>query len=1214
MPDRVTLSFTDVAESDGSTTSTVTATLANSDSTKDQDIVFAHDVVVTLTERSGGTATGGGTDYAALGTLPTVTISAGDLEGTASLSITPTDDHIDEGDGETVRFGGTVCKTAAASCPADQQIAGLTVSEGDLAIADNDDPSLLSTLPASSPASTTSYNAQGFTTGAKRSLVTVVSIGLAGSKAEASATIRKDTTSGCPTGISSCPDFGLDGLVATLLNPDDLTGDGVFSFTAPEGTYLDPRTSYWLLIHEGVSTATKREITTTESAATSSVGWTMGDRLHRTTDRTDSDGWAKGGAGRRLAMQITGFSPAPSTQVTLSVAPTSISEEGGEQEVTVTATLDGAVRTTGTTVTVTFSSDGTADHGPGNDYEVLPAGTGTNTIASDTITIPAGSEAASKTYRFRPVDDSLDEGASETIVITGALDSASAADLTAGVEQASITLTDEDRVLISNIASSSSDFRAQRGAHRFTTGSDAAHISAVKIKFQSGGTASTVRIRRDAAGQPDMTASGLVATLTSPGTAEAGNVVSFAAPPGTVLEAGTTYWVTIHEGATGQPALWATAASPAVDALAGWSMDAGVLRFSDDSNTWSRYNKDLLFELRGAALPSVTLAVLDSSGNAVTSISEANAAATSIKIKATVDEAAAADITITLSRRGTATGSGTDYTAAFPTTVTIPSGSTSFETGTFSITAVDDSVSEGDETVVVGGSATGYGVSSATIGLVDNDLIDYDTDDDGLIEVATAAQLNAIRWDADGDGTVEDVIVNNSRVEDTAHTMDYAAAFPAPASGMGCPIGGLHRLRADRRHRPRRGPLQHRQGLAADSLIRRHPQRQRQQDHRAVHARQHCLRPGGRSGRTRQNRRPRHRGRRCLRRLRRRAGGRHRGRRHHHHPGVGHGRRGRPRAQLRHLRSRRWRVGGASGGIPHAQLVGRRHLGQTLRPRRRPGRRGAGHRFGERLARHRLDHAGRQRRRQGRGAGRHECGQHHRQLLRRGGLGQRHGGHRRRRARRRDQRGGRRHGQLLGHRRQRAVVERSRHGKDHQRASDADRRNRHLQRLEHRQLGLRHHQPVSGAEGDRRQLQASAARAAGDHAERGGQRRQRRHQHQRGRHHRQVGQDQGRGRRGGLGRHPGDADGRRHCHRQRHRLHRHVPRLGHHLVERHHRGDRRVQHRHRWTTPTPEGTETIIVSGQVGDGSKFNVTPATVDLDDNDQPVITVALSVSVGH
>ena len=33
--------------------------------------------------------------------------------------------------------------------------------------------------------------------------------------------------------------------------------------------------------------------------------------------------------------------------------------------------------------------------------------------------------------------------------------------------------------------------------------------------------------------------------------------------------------------------------------------------------------------------------------------------------------------------------------------------------------------------------------------------VDYDGDDDGLIEVATVAQLNAIRWDLDGDGGVD---------------------------------------------------------------------------------------------------------------------------------------------------------------------------------------------------------------------------------------------------------------------------------------------------------------------------------------------------------------------------------------------------------------------------------------------------------------------------
>ena len=31
--------------------------------------------------------------------------------------------------------------------------------------------------------------------------------------------------------------------------------------------------------------------------------------------------------------------------------------------------------------------------------------------------------------------------------------------------------------------------------------------------------------------------------------------------------------------------------------------------------------------------------------------------------------------------------------------------------------------------------------------------IDYDADDDGLIEISSVAQLNAVRWDLDGDGT-----------------------------------------------------------------------------------------------------------------------------------------------------------------------------------------------------------------------------------------------------------------------------------------------------------------------------------------------------------------------------------------------------------------------------------------------------------------------------
>ena len=55
--------------------------------------------------------------------------------------------------------------------------------------------------------------------------------------------------------------------------------------------------------------------------------------------------------------------------------------------------------------------------------------------------------------------------------------------------------------------------------------------------------------------------------------------------------------------------------------------------------------------------------------------------------------------------------------------------------------------------------------------------VDYDDDNDGLIEVVDLDQLNAIRWDLDGDGA-----------PDVANANDYTAAFPTPATGMGCPI------------------------------------------------------------------------------------------------------------------------------------------------------------------------------------------------------------------------------------------------------------------------------------------------------------------------------------------------------------------------------------------------------------------------------------------
>ena len=59
--------------------------------------------------------------------------------------------------------------------------------------------------------------------------------------------------------------------------------------------------------------------------------------------------------------------------------------------------------------------------------------------------------------------------------------------------------------------------------------------------------------------------------------------------------------------------------------------------------------------------------------------------------------------------------------------------------------------------------------------------IDYDSDDDGLIDVKTKVQLQAIHYDLNGDGTAE------SRGGWPSTPTAYATAYPNPMDGMGCP-------------------------------------------------------------------------------------------------------------------------------------------------------------------------------------------------------------------------------------------------------------------------------------------------------------------------------------------------------------------------------------------------------------------------------------------
>ena len=55
---------------------------------------------------------------------------------------------------------------------------------------------------------------------------------------------------------------------------------------------------------------------------------------------------------------------------------------------------------------------------------------------------------------------------------------------------------------------------------------------------------------------------------------------------------------------------------------------------------------------------------------------------------------------------------------------------------------------------------------------------DYDTDNDGLIEVNSLERLNAIRWDLNGDGVVDSA--------DQADQANYLVAFPNAPVTAGC--------------------------------------------------------------------------------------------------------------------------------------------------------------------------------------------------------------------------------------------------------------------------------------------------------------------------------------------------------------------------------------------------------------------------------------------
>ena len=145
------------------------------------------------------------------------------------------------------------------------------------------------------------------------------------------------------------------------------------------------------------------------------------------------------------------------------------------------------------------------------------------------------------------------------------------------------------------------------------------------------------------------------------------------------------------------------------------------------------------------ASASITLTTLPAT------VSE-SASGTTVTVTATlggsVTLGSATQVTVSVGG-GTAT-SGTDYTAVSNFTVTIPK-ETASGTGTFTLTPMQDSIAEGDETIDVTGMATDFTVTQAQVTLTDDDTASGSitltvsptsvSEDDGATTVTVTATL-----------------------------------------------------------------------------------------------------------------------------------------------------------------------------------------------------------------------------------------------------------------------------------------------------------------------------------------------------------------------------------------------------------------------------------------------------------------------------------------
>ena len=500
------------------------------------------------------------------------------------------------------------------------------------------------------------------------------------------------------------------------------------------------------------------------------------------------------------------------TDITLSLAPSTLSEGAGTTEITVTATVDGSARwASDQTMTVAVDNSGTGNV------------VGFAAVSDFNLTVAKGAGSGSAKFSITPVNDTIDTG-NETVTVSGNLTDVS-------VNSAKLTLTDDDSAP-SEIALSISPTTVSEGAGTTEVSVTAtidgstrwSTVQTVSISVDDSGASNVVgfaevsdfdlTIAKGAGsgtakfsiaptddnfdtGNETVSVEGVLTgvtvepaslTLTDDDTAPA--KIKLSIDPTTVSEGAGATDVTVTATIDGA-SRWSSNQTVAISLAGSGTSDvvgftevadfdltiakgvgSGTAKFSiaptDDNFDTGNETVSVEGELTGVTVEpaSLTLTDDDTAPSKIklsidpTTVSE-GAGATDVTVTATIDGASrwSSNQTVAISLAGSGTSDVVGFTEVADFDLTIAKG-TGSGTAKFSIAPTDDNFDTGNETVSVEGELTGVTVEPASLTLTDDDTapskiklsIDPTTVSEGAgaTDVTVTATIDgASRWSSD---------------------------------------------------------------------------------------------------------------------------------------------------------------------------------------------------------------------------------------------------------------------------------------------------------------------------------------------------------------------------------------------------------------------------------------------------------------------------------